>query len=49
MSRFTGNEIINQLLNVMQKSFHENEVQMFNDVALNAINIIYKVRSISNL
>lgn len=48
MFRFTGNEVVNQLLNVVQKSFFKNKVQMFNDIASNAINIIYKVRSISN-
>lgn len=35
--------MVKKLLNVTQKCFNECCVQLFNDVASNAINIIYKV------
>lgn len=45
MTRFTDNhELVKRIFTVLQKCFNESkEVQLFNDVASNAINIIYKV------
>jgi len=44
MTRFTEtHELVKRILNVVQKCFNECDVQLFNDVATNAVNIIYKV------
>lgn len=37
-----------RVLNVIQNSFNKCDVQVFNDVALNAVNIIYKVNYFVN-
>ncbi|CAH1732771.1 unnamed protein product [Aphis gossypii] len=42
--RFTENhELVPKVFNVVQKCFNESDDQLFNDVASNAVNIIYKL------
>jgi len=44
MTRFSENhELVQKVFNVVHKCFNQSDVQLFNDVASNAINIIYKV------
>jgi len=44
MTRFTDNhELVKRVFSVIQICFDESEVQIFNDVASNAVNIIYRV------
>lgn len=44
MSRFSGNgKLVNRVLTVIKTCFNEGNVNIFNDVAANAINVIYKV------
>jgi len=44
MTRFHENhDLVKRILNVVQKSFNECYVQLFNDVAKHAVDIIYKV------
>lgn len=44
MNRFTDNhELVKRVFSVVKKCFNESDVQIFNDVASNAVNIIYKV------
>lgn len=44
MTRFSRNrELLKKVFNVVHKCFNQNDVQLFNDVASNAVNIIYKV------
>lgn len=39
-------KIVNNILRVLNKSFYECSVQLFNDIATKAIHLIYKVRTI---
>lgn len=49
ISRFTRHhEMSNRVLSITQNCFNKCDVQVFNDVALNAVNIIYKVNSFVN-
>ncbi|CAI6344316.1 unnamed protein product [Macrosiphum euphorbiae] len=42
--RFTDNhELVKRVFSVVKKCFNESDVQIFNDVASNAVNIIYKL------
>lgn len=42
--RFAENhELVPKVLNVVQKCFNESDDELFNDVASNAVNIIYEV------
>lgn len=44
MFRFpVEHEIVKRILSVVQTCFDDSNVRLFNDVALNAVNIIYKV------
>lgn len=44
MTRFTDNhELVKRVFSIIKKCFNESEVQLFNDVASNGVNIIYKV------
>lgn len=44
MVRFpVEHEIVKRILDVVQTCFDNSDVRLFNDVALNAVNIIYKV------
>lgn len=50
MFRFpVKHEIVKRILSIVQTCFDEGNVQLFNDVALNAVNIIYKVSFIHYL
>lgn len=50
MTRFSENhELVQKVLNVVDKCFNQSDVQIFNDVASNAINIIYKVCFVCHL
>jgi len=50
MNRFTGNsKLVKSVFIVIQKCFNECNVQLFNDVATNAINIIYNVSTVCYL
>lgn len=47
MTRFTAkHELVKNVFIVIQKCFHECNVELFNKVASNAINLIYKVSSV---